>query len=87
MKSVRVGSIAGYLSLLALRGSSPSPSLSGPFPSYLPGHVEDAPAAVYVAMAVASALLFFVSLVLHELAHSLVARRYGIPFVASRCFC
>jgi len=35
--------------------------------------------AVHWAMAVASGLVFFVSIVLHELAHSIVARKQGIP--------
>jgi Zn-dependent protease len=48
--------------------------LSGVFDDALPGHSNDT---AYV-VAVAGALLFFVSLVLHELGHALVARRNGI---------
>lgn len=39
----------------------------------------DMPDAAYWIMAIACALLFFVSILLHELGHSLVAQRQGIP--------
>jgi Zn-dependent protease len=45
------------------------------YPEWLP----DAGAPVHWLLAVVSGLLFFASLLLHELAHSLVARAYGIP--------
>lgn len=80
LKNVRVGSIAGIPILI-------NPSWLIPvglviwflstrvYPDlYVGGNVV-----LYTAMAIASALLFFASLVLHELAHSVVARRYGIP--------
>jgi Zn-dependent protease len=44
------------------------------FPAQLPGH----PPATYWLMGVAGALLYFLSVVLHELSHSLVARTYGV---------
>ena len=47
----------------------------GVFPAYF----EDMPASNYWAMGVAGALGLFLSIILHELSHSLVARRFGIP--------
>ncbi|MEN8375160.1 MAG: site-2 protease family protein, partial [Gemmatimonadota bacterium] len=47
----------------------------GVFPAQYP----DQPRAVYLAMGFAGALLFFASLLTHELSHSLVARTKGIP--------
>ncbi len=45
------------------------------YPEWLP----DSGATVHWLLAVVSGLLFFASILLHELAHSLVARAYGIP--------
>jgi Zn-dependent protease/CBS domain-containing protein len=47
----------------------------GVFPAQLPG----LPRQVYLFMGAAAALLFFASLLMHELAHSVVARAKGIP--------
>lgn len=47
----------------------------GWFPDALP----DRSPATYWWMAITGALIFFASIVAHELAHSLVARRFGIP--------
>jgi Zn-dependent protease/predicted transcriptional regulator len=47
----------------------------GVFPAVHP----DQPSGVYVAMGVTGTLLFFISLLAHELSHSVVARRKGIP--------
>jgi Zn-dependent protease/CBS domain-containing protein len=48
---------------------------TGVFPAYF----EDMPASNYWAMGVAGALGLFLSIIFHELSHSLVARRFGIP--------
>jgi Zn-dependent protease len=45
------------------------------FPASLPGHSR----ALYLAMGVVAALIFFLSILLHELGHSLVSQRCGIP--------
>ncbi|MEO1138201.1 MAG: site-2 protease family protein [Pseudomonadota bacterium] len=47
----------------------------GYFPSAVPGQTDQ----VYLVMALVSMLCFFASLVLHELAHSLVARQFDVP--------
>ncbi len=44
-----------------------------------PGWIEDQPRPVYILMALASAWFFFGSIILHELAHSVVAKLYRIP--------
>ena len=44
------------------------------FPSVLPGQTSE----VYLVMSVITMLCFFASLLLHELAHSVVARKYGV---------
>jgi Zn-dependent protease len=48
---------------------------TGMFPASLPGHSK----ALYLTMGVAAALIFFLSILLHELGHSLVSQRCGIP--------
>jgi Zn-dependent protease len=45
------------------------------FPASLPGHSR----ALYLSMGVVAALIFFLSILLHELGHSLVSQRCGIP--------
>jgi Zn-dependent protease/CBS domain-containing protein len=44
-----------------------------------PQHVPGRPVAAYLVMGLSGTLLFFVSLLLHEIAHSLVARAKDIP--------
>jgi Zn-dependent protease/CBS domain-containing protein len=46
---------------------------------YFPGLREDLVPATAWVMGVAGALLFFASIVLHEVSHALMARRYGLP--------
>jgi Zn-dependent protease/CBS domain-containing protein len=53
---------------------------------YFPAEFSNWPAAEYWAVGVATAIVFFVSVLLHELGHSVVARHYGIPVSSIRLF-
>ena len=44
-----------------------------------PDFLDHRPWYTYTAMALVSAILFFASIVIHELTHSVIARAYGIP--------
>ena len=78
--AIRVGTLAGIPILL-----SPSWFILFGLTTWLlatqfyPDALEDASRTTHYAMAACSVILFFVSIVLHELAHSLVARAYRIP--------
>ena len=79
-RSVRVGSIAGIrihldFSLFIIFAVVVT-MLGG---NLFPGWHPDWGLAQTWATALAAGVLFFLSLLLHELAHSLVARRFGIP--------
>src|SRR5438067_12758281 len=78
--SFRIGKIAGididihvsWIIILVLLTVSLA---TGWFPQLYPGWSS----AIYWVVGLISALLLFVSVLLHELAHSLVARRRGLP--------
>jgi Zn-dependent protease len=78
--AIRVGTLAGIPILL-----SPSWFILFGLTTWLlatqfyPDALEDASRTTHYAMAACSVILFFASIVLHELAHSLVARAYRIP--------
>lgn len=79
-ESVRFGSIDGIRvganwSVLLIAGLLAFGLATGALPEMAPGY----PAAAYWAVAVGAALVFFVSLVAHEMAHAVVARRAGLP--------
>lgn len=78
--TIRVGTLAGIPILV-----SPSWFILFGLTTWLlatqfyPDALESAGRTTHYAMAAASVVLFFASIVLHELAHSLVARAYRIP--------
>ncbi len=77
--SIRLGRVAGVevglnWSWLVIVGLIVLSLAADVFPTENPGLSDG----TYVAMAVAAALLFFVSLFLHELGHAVVARREGM---------
>ncbi len=53
---------------------------------YFPDVLPTLPQATYLIMAIAAMLCFFASLLLHELAHSVVARRLGLPIKSITLF-
>ncbi len=71
LAGVKIGINWSWLVILALISASLGFAV---FPTTNPGYGGG----VYAAMAVAAAVLFFVSLLLHELGHALVARREGM---------
>ncbi|MCK9519390.1 MAG: site-2 protease family protein, partial [Dehalococcoidia bacterium] len=80
MRNIRIGTLLGIPILInpswfVLLGLTTWLLAAEVFPAYL----EDASAGTYFVMAIASVLLFFASIVLHELAHSAVAKAYRIP--------
>jgi len=58
-------------------------SLAG---GYFPAFYEDLPVATYWWMGAAGAVGLFISIVVHEFSHSLVARRYGLQMRGIRLF-
>ena len=78
--SVRLGRIAGievaaHWSLLIIFGLIAIVLGGGVFPRW---HPDWSPLLVW-SVALATAVLFFVSIAVHEMAHALVGRRYGVP--------
>jgi Zn-dependent protease len=78
-ESIRLGRVAGIpiglnLSVLVIVAILVFGLAAGRFPAVFPGRSG----AAYVTAAVAAAVLFFGSLLAHELAHAIVARRNGI---------
>jgi Zn-dependent protease/predicted transcriptional regulator len=53
---------------------------------YFPAQLPDLPVWSYWAKAIVAALMFFASLILHELGHSLVARRHGVDIASITLF-
>jgi Zn-dependent protease len=53
---------------------------------YFPSEFKNWPTAEYWIVGIATAIVFFLSVVLHELGHSIVARHYGIPVSSIKLF-
>jgi Zn-dependent protease len=53
---------------------------------YFPSELKNWPTAEYWIVGIATAIVFFLSVVLHELGHSIVARHYGIPVSSIKLF-
>jgi Zn-dependent protease len=53
---------------------------------YFPSEFSNWPTAEYWLVGIATAIVFFLSVMLHELGHSIVARHYGIPVSSIRLF-
>src|SRR4029450_10084958 len=79
MRSIRLGRIFGIpvgldLSLLLIAGLLTLSLAADRFPAEFPGE----PTAAYWFVGLVTAGLFFASVLAHEIAHSLVARRHGV---------
>jgi Zn-dependent protease/CBS domain-containing protein len=53
---------------------------------YFPSEFKNWPTAEYWLVGIATAIVFFLSVVLHELGHSIVAKHYGIPVSSIKLF-
>jgi len=53
---------------------------------YFPSEFTNWPTAEYWILGIATAIMFFLSVVLHELGHSIVAKHYGIPVSSIKLF-
>jgi Zn-dependent protease/CBS domain-containing protein len=53
---------------------------------YFPSEFKNWPTAEYWLVGIVTAIVFFLSVVLHELGHSVVARHYGIPVSSIKLF-
>jgi Zn-dependent protease/CBS domain-containing protein len=53
---------------------------------YFPSEFTNWPTAEYWLVGIATAIIFFLSVVLHELGHSIVAKHYGIPVSSIKLF-